>query len=308
MRALKIPFGAGFRAARRRSARRGATVDCPECCQPEPILGACCLPDGSCISSTAVQCGAAGGVWQGPDTGCEPNPCDQPPPPNPDCCNTPGITCWEACGVVSMRLEWDLTVSITECCDVGQPATLVSCGTLPFVGFVTRDTPVNCGPGEIGRCGSPNLSLNGGTTRQFNCGSVCADNNPNRNCQVSVAAVATFTQFGVQMRLTLNGCNIAGITLFNDTSPGCASGFRSVSGSTPADFQCGIFPNNIAFSRMSWSGTVTATATNRFPCNAAALGIAREIVERREVGGSVLVPREASGGGVPCGGCGGRAL
>ncbi|MEW6199299.1 MAG: kelch repeat-containing protein [Planctomycetota bacterium] len=40
-----------------------------------PPLGACCAPDGSCAVTAELECV---GVWQGPGTSCEPNPCPQP--------------------------------------------------------------------------------------------------------------------------------------------------------------------------------------------------------------------------------------
>ena len=46
----------------------------------ERPTGACCFDDGSCIEVTAVDCTAAGGVYQGNDTSCKPNPCPQPCP------------------------------------------------------------------------------------------------------------------------------------------------------------------------------------------------------------------------------------
>ena len=45
--------------------------------------GACCFPDGSCQVLTAVDCAAAGGVYQGDDVPCDPNPC---PLPTGACC------------------------------------------------------------------------------------------------------------------------------------------------------------------------------------------------------------------------------
>ncbi len=43
-----------------------------------PPEGACCFPDGSCTEGTADDCDDAGGVYQGDDTVCDPNPCPQP--------------------------------------------------------------------------------------------------------------------------------------------------------------------------------------------------------------------------------------
>lgn len=42
--------------------------------------GACCLPNfGGCVVIEAEECALAGGVYQGDNSGCDPNPC--PPPP-----------------------------------------------------------------------------------------------------------------------------------------------------------------------------------------------------------------------------------
>ncbi|MFH1833873.1 MAG: right-handed parallel beta-helix repeat-containing protein, partial [bacterium] len=45
-----------------------------ECAAPEPV-GACCLPDGTCVLRTDAACVAAGGLYQGGDFGCYPDPC-----------------------------------------------------------------------------------------------------------------------------------------------------------------------------------------------------------------------------------------
>ncbi|MCB9463535.1 MAG: hypothetical protein H6682_07615 [Candidatus Eisenbacteria bacterium] len=53
---------------------RGAGVPCEaETCPP--VLGACCLPGGTCLVSTESACGDQ---YLGDDTICEPNPCPQP--------------------------------------------------------------------------------------------------------------------------------------------------------------------------------------------------------------------------------------
>jgi hypothetical protein len=55
--------------------------DGTDCGPPNPCipLGACCLPDpylGDCQEDMSeADCGAIGGVWQGEDTVCDPNPC-----------------------------------------------------------------------------------------------------------------------------------------------------------------------------------------------------------------------------------------
>ncbi len=53
----------------------------PLSCQPG--VGACCLPDGSCSSSTQLDCAAAGGTYQGDGTLCGSVNC---PAPTGSCC------------------------------------------------------------------------------------------------------------------------------------------------------------------------------------------------------------------------------
>ena len=50
-------------------------------------LGACCIPDGSCVTVTSNQCGQLGGLYHGDGTSCNPSPC---PLPIGACCLTSG--------------------------------------------------------------------------------------------------------------------------------------------------------------------------------------------------------------------------
>lgn len=45
---------------------------------PGGTNGACCLPSGTCITTSATSCAAQGGVYQGDNAPCTPNPCPQP--------------------------------------------------------------------------------------------------------------------------------------------------------------------------------------------------------------------------------------
>ena len=54
---------------------------------PQPV-GACCLPDDSCLLLTSNQCAQAGGTFAGVGTTCTPNPCQ---PPVGACCLTSGV-------------------------------------------------------------------------------------------------------------------------------------------------------------------------------------------------------------------------
>jgi len=58
--------------------------------------GACCFADGSCTVLTQPDCAQQGGVWQGEDTSCTPNPC-------PDCL-LPCVT--GACCLPNGHCEW----------------------------------------------------------------------------------------------------------------------------------------------------------------------------------------------------------
>ncbi len=64
---------------------------------PSGTLGACCLADGTCELGTIDSCGESGGVFQGDDTTCDPNPCPQPPPSGA-CCFADG-SCLQLIGV-----------------------------------------------------------------------------------------------------------------------------------------------------------------------------------------------------------------
>ncbi len=58
-----------------------------------PATGACCLPEnGGCAVMTESECvDEMGGVFQGPDTSCDPDPCVVPP--EPGACCLAGGTC-----------------------------------------------------------------------------------------------------------------------------------------------------------------------------------------------------------------------
>ncbi len=46
----------------------------------EPIFpGACCLPDGTCLYIEEIACAEQGGEWLGPESVCDPNPCEGTP-------------------------------------------------------------------------------------------------------------------------------------------------------------------------------------------------------------------------------------
>ncbi len=58
-------------------------------CDPNPCVGACCFPDGSCSVLTEDDCAAATGSYSGGGTDCDPNLC---PAPGDACSNPVEIT------------------------------------------------------------------------------------------------------------------------------------------------------------------------------------------------------------------------
>ena len=60
---------------------QGAGTFCdPNPC-PQPPSGACCLPDGSCLTMTEANCLAAYGTYQGDDVDCADVTCPEPATP-----------------------------------------------------------------------------------------------------------------------------------------------------------------------------------------------------------------------------------
>lgn len=53
---------------------------------PPSNTGACCLPDGSCVVTSAGECALLGGAYQGDNVSCDPNPC----PGSGACCLADG--------------------------------------------------------------------------------------------------------------------------------------------------------------------------------------------------------------------------
>jgi len=95
-------------------------------------MGACCLADGTCVFTTAEDCGLQGGIYQGDEIACDPNPCELPPPPPPAegaCCFTDG-TCLvltaEDCGLQGGIYQGDEIACDPNPC--AQPEQPEGCG------------------------------------------------------------------------------------------------------------------------------------------------------------------------------------
>jgi len=100
--------------------------------------GACCFGDGSCVVHTEADCGTASGTYQGDDTVCDPNPCDQP---TGACCFDDGsciVYTSAACSVANGTYQGNGTDCDPNPCD--QP-TGACCAT---DGTCTITTDVNC--------------------------------------------------------------------------------------------------------------------------------------------------------------------
>lgn len=65
-----------------------------DCGPPVDPVGACCIPDGSCVgNTTATQCQDLGGTWQGAFTSCANIQCPPPAGPLGACCYPDGTPC-----------------------------------------------------------------------------------------------------------------------------------------------------------------------------------------------------------------------
>ncbi len=74
---------------------QGAGSACASTNCPQPPVGACCLPDGTCAEGqTELQCTDALGTWQDADSTCAQVECPQPPPLGA-CCLIAEGTCAE---------------------------------------------------------------------------------------------------------------------------------------------------------------------------------------------------------------------
>lgn len=101
---------------------RPGVVPCPP--EPEPV-GACCLPDGSCLVESVPGCAALGGVITEIGIGCDPDPC----------AHRPGACCLPADGA---------------CVEVPEEACLTVDGV--FLGIDVPCTPDLCTPVILGAC------------------------------------------------------------------------------------------------------------------------------------------------------------
>jgi spore coat protein A len=104
-------------------------------------IGACCVPDGSCVTVTSNQCTQLGGVYHGDNTSCAPNPC--PPPlgacclPSGDCTNVTALQC----GALGGAYQGDGTVCTSNLC----PVVLT-----PFVDALPLPGPLQPVTGSVG--------------------------------------------------------------------------------------------------------------------------------------------------------------
>ncbi|MCK4342972.1 MAG: hypothetical protein KAY37_14760, partial [Phycisphaerae bacterium] len=116
---------------------------------------ACCFPDGSCTEEIPAECDELGGIAQGENTTCDPNPCPQPGA----CCETDG-----ACNVmqeVDCTGTWMGEGTICEadtclgaCCQIDGSCAVTTqdgCNNI-FVGFGYTCAPLDPCSTMTGAC------------------------------------------------------------------------------------------------------------------------------------------------------------
>jgi hypothetical protein len=88
-----------------------------------PLVGACCLPDGTCAVLTAAECEALGGIYLGDGAACEAGGC--PPLPCQGDCDGDGavgfgdllliLSAWGACSETCQAdLDGDMSVGFSD--------------------------------------------------------------------------------------------------------------------------------------------------------------------------------------------------
>ena len=89
---------------------------------PPASTGACCMPDGSCITTTSGDCALALGLYQGDGVDCTPNPCPQPT----GACCLPDGTCTDLTDADCQAMSGIWQGANVDCIDV-------DCPLVPFV-------------------------------------------------------------------------------------------------------------------------------------------------------------------------------
>ncbi|MBT8485642.1 MAG: hypothetical protein KJO43_08680, partial [Phycisphaerae bacterium] len=136
----------------------------------EPLaMGACCATDGTCTVATVGVCEFEGGVYQGDDTSCDPNPCPQPMGAccfdDGSCTVDEGASCVDAGGV----FQGDDTTCVPNpcpqptgaCCRVDGLCAIVSQAECDVVGGTYQGDETSCDPGlcpPAGACCFPDGS------------------------------------------------------------------------------------------------------------------------------------------------------
>jgi len=92
---------------------RGVGTDC----DPNPCVGACCLPGEVCQITSLEGCAALGGRFQGYATNCEPNPCVCLSPLG-RCCG-PGTAIYPIPGAPLTYIPCTPSVTESQCEEIG---------------------------------------------------------------------------------------------------------------------------------------------------------------------------------------------
>jgi hypothetical protein len=81
----------------------------PNLCPPPPPEGACCDDQAICVVLTEEGCMLTGGMWLGPDTVCEPNPCEDV------CCDPATAECMVTTMDACVEMGWDWHPEFDSC-------------------------------------------------------------------------------------------------------------------------------------------------------------------------------------------------
>ncbi|MCB9848918.1 MAG: multicopper oxidase domain-containing protein [Phycisphaeraceae bacterium] len=84
---------------------------------PPTSTGACCMPDGSCLTMTSGDCALAGGMFQGAGVSCDPNPCPQPT----GACCLPDGSCDDLTELDCLAMSGDWMGAGTDCMSTDCP-------------------------------------------------------------------------------------------------------------------------------------------------------------------------------------------
>jgi len=116
------------------------------------VTGACCFDNSTCVEESEAACATAEGTYQGDDTVCDPNPCDQCP--SDDVILTVSVTgvnscCFDIGGGLFQKYDYSTGNVVFTCNPAGGGLWLSDPFTLDLLTFNTSDCsgdPTNTNP------------------------------------------------------------------------------------------------------------------------------------------------------------------